>query len=392
MNALLNQSSQKKQLKALTIKTPIFRDESISSWLIRAALNQGCDPLTFTQFYWPEYRLWTYDPDKGFFHIDEQIHKDIVILADDNRQVFNTNHLLSFAQSIKPDVDYKKINIPWTQPLTKRNRRALLGYQYCPLCMEDSNEARLKLIWRFTWSIFCVQHKIQLQSYCVDCGQPYQPQMLEASARYINHCHRCKSKLSQASENQFQLLTSNHAFQFQETTDRVYETKFGYALKQKLSIEDWFELMSFYVNIVRRAATSPDYMFGKLLNSFEINFDLLTPPKTGLRLNQLPINERRDLLGFAFLLNQVPLSSWLKHCETLNITKNSFNWSKESYIPSAFNTVYRSLPSVTKRRNQKYSKTKKPRSPELVMKLWERVKRKAEINEYYDQDRLDKDI
>lgn len=39
------------QISSLPIKTMFYTDESVTSWMIRAALNQGCDPLTFSQYY-----------------------------------------------------------------------------------------------------------------------------------------------------------------------------------------------------------------------------------------------------------------------------------------------------------------------------------------------------
>ncbi len=382
------ESLQSNRIKPLTIKTPLYYDESISSWLIRAALNQGCDILTFTQFYWPDYRLWTYDVDKGFNHIDGQVHKDMAILADMHYRAFNSKTLMSFAERMGLSDSSKQISIPWTQPLTKRNRRALLGYQYCPLCMHSDKEARLKLSWRFTWTLYCVQHQIRLQSTCTQCEQPYQPQLLEANMRYINHCHSCKSKLAQATDNQSSYLLDDYSYKFQRMASQVYVDGFGYALGKKTPMQDWFELMSFYVNIVRRAVSKPDYMFGKLLNSFGINTATITPPKTGLRLDQLPIDERIELLGFAIRLNDIDVSTWIRKCEEMHVTQNSFNWSKGMLIPEAFKPIYEQLPftKVQERKSNKNLNT--PRAPESVMKLWERLKRKTEMRELYDQDRL----
>lgn len=376
-----------KQLQPLTILTPVYPDESISSWLIRAALNQGCDPLVFTQYYWSEYRLWTYDPDKGFSHIDDKIHNDMANLAKSSRQFFDSNNLMKFASDLELSDSYEQINIPWTHPLSKRNRRALIGYPYCPLCMQTDNEARLKLSWRFTWTLYCHEHHIKLQNSCSQCGQPYQPQMLEANLRYINHCHSCQNKLVQDSDNQPIDVSQNQAYTFQKEADTVLLSRCGYSFNQQISIKDWFELMAFYIKLIRRASINPDYMFGKLLYEFGLNVNEITPPKTGLRLNQLLINERIELLGFTIRLNQIDYDSWVKQCQELNITKNSFNWSKYDAIPKAFIPIYEQLPQIKTRKRKCSPALGKPRSPEAVMKQWARLQRKAERQEYYDQDR-----
>lgn len=381
-------SLQSNRLKPLTIKTSLYDDESISSWLIRAALNQGCDTLTFTQFYWPDYRLLTYDVDKGFQHIDEKIHKDLAILASVHHQAFDNKTLMSFAKSMKLSESCQQINIPWTQPLNKRNRRSLLGYQYCPLCMQSNEIARLKLSWRFTWSSYCLQHQTKLQNTCTQCGQPYQPQMLEANMRYINHCHSCKNKLSQDYDGKSAFITNDYAYKFQIVASKVYVDKFGYSFGQKISMKSWFELMLFYVNIARHGISKPDYMFGKLLRSFGININTIKPSKTGLRLNQLPLDERIELLGYAIKLHHIDSNSWISSCNELNVTQNSFNWGKRNTIPEAFKPIYEQLPFINNPKRKSKDNLNNPRAPESVMKQWERLKRKTKMKEYYDQDRL----
>ncbi len=43
---------------------PLLPDEIISSWLVRAALAQGCDPMVLTGEVWPKWRIWTRDADR----------------------------------------------------------------------------------------------------------------------------------------------------------------------------------------------------------------------------------------------------------------------------------------------------------------------------------------
>ena len=47
------------------INVALQEDESLSSWLSRAALENGCDPLVLTGNVWPKWRVWTTDIDRG---------------------------------------------------------------------------------------------------------------------------------------------------------------------------------------------------------------------------------------------------------------------------------------------------------------------------------------
>ena len=49
-----------------SVVAPLLPDEIISSWLVRAALIQGCDPMTLTLTVWSKWRIWTQDADRFF--------------------------------------------------------------------------------------------------------------------------------------------------------------------------------------------------------------------------------------------------------------------------------------------------------------------------------------
>lgn len=46
------------------LSVPLLPEESLSSWLVRAAMRQGCDPLSLTGAIWPSWRVWTRDIDR----------------------------------------------------------------------------------------------------------------------------------------------------------------------------------------------------------------------------------------------------------------------------------------------------------------------------------------
>ena len=132
--------AQNYRIKPLTIATPFYKGESITSWLVRAALNQGCDPQTLAYYFWPSRRVWTCDVDKGFKHIDSHIHADMAVLARTVIDDFDNQNLMSLSQPLSDHIS-SRTPVPWTQPLSKRNRYSRIGYPYCPNCMEDGKSA-----------------------------------------------------------------------------------------------------------------------------------------------------------------------------------------------------------------------------------------------------------
>ena len=385
MSKTNQRTTQNYWVKPLTFATPFLYGESLTSWLVRAALRHGCSPLTFTYYYWPKYRIWTYDVDKGFDHIDEQIRSDIATLAGHNIDTFDNQILIDFLDDTSVKSDNKK-PLLWTAPLSKRNRYSRLGYPFCPDCMSDDKEAYLKLQWRFTWSVCCTKHKTFLQVDCGYCNQPYQPQLLSPEQQFINRCHSCLYKIDKAISD----ITPSAALdKFQLLADQAFFSKQGIVLGQVVSMAQWFEYLLFLINLVRRGLHNPNYMFGKLLTVLEIDTSALSLPKTALRFDYLPIEERALLLECAYYLLQVDGDEWIKACLALNITQNSFQWSKYTVIPKAFREVCDQLHRVPTRQHKAQSEDIQPASPKAVMTAWNRLKRKMQMRESYDKHRED---
>lgn len=381
MSKTNQRATQNYWIKPLTFATPLLEGESLTSWLVRAALNQGCSPLTLTFYFWPEYRIWIYDVDKGFEHIDSSIHADMAVLAKTTVDSFENQNLVSFSKETNNNLT-KNTGLIWTQPLSKRNRYSRVGYPYCVDCIKDNTTAYLKLQWRFTWSICCTKHKNFLQLECPYCGYPYQPQLINPEQRYLNCCHSCHSKLDKVIVD---TKPSKTIYQFQLLVDKVFHEKKGIVLGKTVSIGEWFDYLLFLINMIRLALRNPSYMFGKLLFEFGIEINSLSLPKTALKYDFLPIKERATLLEYAFNLFQINTDEWVRCCKALNVTQNSFHWSKRTVMPVAFEHIYSQLPQKPKRKHKDQSIDVQPTSPKAVMTAWNRLQRKIEMTNYYEK-------
>jgi len=151
----------------------------------------------------------------------------------------------------------------------------------------------------------------------------------------------------------------------------------------------WFEHLLFLINLVRRGLKNSNYMFGKLIALLGIDGSTLSSPKTALRFDYLPVDERVALLECAYHLLQVDANDWIDACLDLDITQNSFQWSKSTVTPKAFSAVYDQLHRVPTRSYGAQSEDMKPASPKVVMASWNRLKRKMQMREHYDKHKED---
>lgn len=305
----------------------------------------------------------------------------MAILANTTIDRFDNQTLIRFAKNTNVSIENNNVLL-WTNPLSKRNRYARIGYSYCSDCMKEDKQAYLKLKWRFTWSVCCIKHKKFLQAKCPYCHHPYQPQLISPEQRFINYCHSCCHKLDKAI---LLVVPSEAVYQFQLLANQVFHHKRGVVLENVVNIGDWFDYLLFLINLIRIALKNPNYMFGKLLLKLGINLEDLAPPKTGLRFDFLPVEERAMLVGLAYHLLQITFHDWVYYCKELNITQNSFQWSTRTVVPKAFSQVYNQLPKVPTRKYIEQSNDIQTTSPEAVMTAWSRLKRKIDIRESYDK-------
>lgn len=382
-------------LKPLAVKTPLLNDESITSWLVRAALNQGCDPLVLTQFYWSDYRLWTYDVDKGFHTIDDAIHSEMAILSDTDQTLFDTQNLTYISNQMGSLAKSQNVSNTWTLPLSKRNTRSRLGYYYCPLCMIDDEKAHLKIHWRMSWNVYCEQHGVSMLSKCTVCGMPYQPNLIQAQSRFINRCHHCDSRI--IDEYCRNMIIVDEAYSLQELALQHLRTNSANVFDKSIEVHEWFEFILFLINIARRTAKTqnPNYMFYRLMQEMGIDIQIqdnsrpeLTDSSTGLAFDYLSNHERIKFMTYAYLLYEKSLDDWLSVCSNLNITQNSFNWSERTKIPKAFMPVYSNLPNNSRKKNPSNSNDINPKSLQSVQKAWKRLQRKMEMKDAYEQQRI----
>ena len=135
-------------VKSLPVATRLLDNESINSWLLRASLNQGCNLSTILFYHWSKHNLRHHDFDKGFNHIDKQIHQDMAMLAKTNVSSFDNRSLIKLNSDI--GLEYQpNSSLTWILPIPKFHSKTMVGHQYCYQCMHEDKNAYLKIKWRF---------------------------------------------------------------------------------------------------------------------------------------------------------------------------------------------------------------------------------------------------
>lgn len=351
------------------LPVPILPNELFSSWLTRAALTQGCDPLVLTGVIWPRCRVWTRDLDRGAS--DEQLSA-LARLSGIDASIFRTMSLRPAAQAVTPRNLDHLATWPWVLAQGSRNRKRYGGLQYCPCCVRDAKTPYYRQQWRLAWHTGCPVHGVLLMDRCPDCHAPLEPHRLHAEAGHVAICATCKGDLRDACST----AITPTALAFQEATDQVLLSGHGHYGAKQLTSDRWFELSRYFVTLLRQVALRPHTGLRAFATALGVVADDLLPPATGLALELLPVRERAMLLAGAWEMLQSGPDRFLAAAKEASLSRAALH-ERRRPMPDSMMTLLETLPDKeAHRRCRLQGKTCRPRSRQAVMRMFARLQRK----------------
>lgn len=360
-------------MSAWTLRVTVFPDESLSSWLARAALSQGCDPLVLTGAIWPNWRIWTQDVDRGIER--DRLH-NLVAASGVSLEEFEAAALRTEAERIAGVSLSATMTWPWILALGKRNRAHRGGQQYCPACLAEDEKPYFRRHWRFAWHTTCAVHGIRLMDRCPSCGSPIEPHRLVAEDRHLAWCARCKSDLRMMAGAT--ASSRDGAVAFQRTADEIvsgtHSAAFG---KKTLSISDWFGLSQFLYGLIRQASRRESSALAELLSGLGITAGSCLLPASGLAFEYLPVMERQSLLDATYQLLSLGPDRMKTAFQDAGLTEAGLLLERRTY-PDVIMDMTAALPSG-KRASRQAGRSGGPtraRSRREVWAAWTRLQRK----------------
>lgn len=353
------------------VAVPPLPDELLSSWLVRAALAQGCEPLVLTGFLWPDWRAWTRDPDRG---LTPDRLLALVRAAGIEPLTLEMASLRPTAAAItKAPLD--RLGIwPWVLAQGTRNRKRHGGLQYCSCCLEGDRKPYYRRQWRLAWHTGCPTHGAMLRDRCPVCNAPVAPHCLTAEAPDLATCSTCKHDLRKAST----VVFTPAALAFQQAADDALVTGRSLYGTQQLATRDWFELSRYFVILLQKVALMKTKQLASFASQLGLAAEGLKPSATGLSLELLPVEERAQLLCATWTVLCAGPDHFLRSARGASLTRASL--SDQRQPPSAsIAKLIESLPEggwQRKRRAQVTTHT--PTSRRVVMRMFARLQRKMD--------------
>lgn len=354
------------------LPVPLLPDEIISSWLVRAALTQGCDPLVLTGEVWPKWRIWTRDADR--FLADERI-EPLCELSGITKETLRAATLSPVASQILGGNLPKNAIWPWILALGERNTKRHGGLQYCPICLAEDAKPYYRRQWRFAWHIGCGRHSCSLLDRCHACNAPVEPHRLLAEDQNVAVCATCKADLRNATPDP--CLAS--ALAFQCMADQVVFHGQGMFHGQAVDVFKWFELVSFFEALIRRASRSRTETLSAFLHQLGVKLPEGLPVIAGAGIELLRTNERQELLQSIHPLMMVNQERFEFALRESGISLQGF-CAKGETLPKVIKATTTSLldkPRIRTKRSIR--KLTGPRPRHEVIRMMARLQRKLEM-------------
>lgn len=355
-----------------TVVAPLFPDEIISSWLVRAALTQGCDPMTLTLQVWPKWRIWTQDADR---FIKDDRFESICSFSGIEQSKLKSASLLPISSRIYGKKPPEKSAWTWFVAPGARNTKRHNGIQYCPACLKNDAKPYFRIQWRFVWHTGCGVHGHALLDRCHRCNSPVEYHRLQAQDKFITVCATCKADLRAAGVRS----CMPDALKLQQVADQVLKNGGGHFQGHDIDVKSWFELVNFFASLIRVAQRDENRPLTEFLKLLGAQLADRAPVQVGNCLQILRTHDREKLMAGLLPLMSANKAQFDDALKKSNISKQAFT-GHGLVLPAWIKTTAASLPHAQRQKSTKLrQQIDGPRPKHQVIRMMARLQRKLDM-------------
>lgn len=179
-----------------------YRDELLTSWLVRIAHANGLKAQTFCErVFGAQHQIWNRDMDRL---APEWLLQTLANGSQRTLTRVKATTLTEFEHILFHE-NHSAGQLKWVLPLSIYHRKhEAYGLQFCPQCLSEDKEPYFRRAWRLALFTFCPKHQVMLLDRCPQCGGPIvfhrielgHPQQVDAETLAI--CWQCGFDLRSA--------------------------------------------------------------------------------------------------------------------------------------------------------------------------------------------------
>ena len=354
-----------------TVPVGLLPDETISSWLIRAALTHGCSPGELTGWISLGWRAWMADVDRG---VAEDRLPALAGHAGIEADAFRQAALVPIAARIEgglPDTRRAWAWILTRGPVTAKREGTA---QFCSECLAGDRAPYYRLAWRLAWHTACPIHGVSLADRCPECGSAVLPHRLDERAPHAATCAACRADLRRGE----MAPLNTDALAFQEMADRAVQAGEAACLGERVGTRIWFETADFFASLLRRAARQPTQSLTAFLKLLEVEPPSFVAPVPGARIERLGCRDRKPILKGVWRIVSTEHGRFQDAVSESGISRQGL-CEKGQRIPQVVAGLIQKLPENGRATyTQRPGRRRGPRSRNEVLRMMRRLERTLE--------------
>ena len=352
------------------IPVALLPDETITSWLARCAMAQGCGPIALTSSLWPAWRIWAIDADRGI-PADRQgeLRRATGVAAD----AIEAAALAPIGSRVVGHRPKDQAAWPWITTLGRRSEHTS-ARQYCPRCLDEDRTPHYRVNWRLAWHTGCAAHGCGLSDRCPKCSATQQLHQLRPDARHVAVCAACGGDLRRFRTSPCR----TDALEFQEAADRVATAGNSTCFGEHVDTVAWFAIAEFLCSLIRQVARSPTKGLTRALAAADIDWPIPLHGAPGARIERLGVEDRQTLLGAVQRMMRLERNALRHVLKTAGISRQGLLGERRE-LPEALTDAMPALPDrPAAHRRRSRQRPRGPRPRHQVQQMMKRLERKLE--------------
>lgn len=353
-------------------------EELLSSWLVRVALANGCDPLVISWAIWDKWRGWANDIDRN------PGNERLVTLSNYSGESLNdlqNSTLFPIALVVLGREPIANELWPWILTTGTRNRIRKGGLQYCVDCLKEDKKPYYRRKWRLAWHVSCIKHGKSLLDCCPHCQAPIEPHRLVAKDRVITKCASCHLSLLEVS---VPLSMDNEAQRFQLLIDNVFFRQLDPLVHGNPSnVSEWFDAVRYYESFTRRCILTPHPALKSFAERLSLNYEGdIKEQVSQTAFEQMNVRARSSILREINKLMRLSQAELLEILKEAGVSKQGYSTAKIQ-LPHSLSPISLLLPDnprpkkkVAPRKKNEQATFPKPKPKWEVERMWRQLLKK----------------
>ena len=346
--------------------------ELMSSFLVRAALAQGCSPAALTDDLWPRWRCWTRDVDRG--PGDERMER-LRRRSGVSPDALEATTLRDLGQRVAGRRLPRTGRWPWITTLGTRGAKRRGGLQCCPTCLAEDDRPHYRLEWRLGWNTACAHHGTLLIERCPHCDSVLAPHRLQPGDGHVGRCGRCRTDLRDAGAPK----APTDAIAFQRRVGEVLLAEDAVFLGTRVTRPRWFVAAVFLTGLVRAGSRQEETGSARrLLEALEIPMPERRRIEHGIELESMGDESRGAILCSTWRL----LGTDAKDLERAMVDARMTHQALEAIakpVPAPIRALATRLPNRPAKRRSPPDPRSGPRTRREIDAMMARIERRLSM-------------